>query len=100
MIQQDPSKTRHDQGHGAGAAVMPRDSDDDTDSAITRVLALHVPLVCACFATACTNLALVRVFVSLFVLADNPCLRARVLYLRGPFVCACPAPACARCPCA
>jgi len=51
-------------------------------SAIVRVLVLHVPFVCAYFEPDFVYLALVCAFVSLFVLADNPCLRARVFYLR------------------
>jgi len=89
-----------DQDPCAFTAVMTRDSDSDTSSAIARVLALHVSFVCACFARACAYLALVCAFVSLFVLADNRCVRARALCLRGPFVRACPAFTCACLSCA
>jgi len=91
---QDPSKTRHDQGHGAGVR--------HDKGQRRRHVRCHCPGACtACpfcvrvvCTSACAYLSLVSAFVSLFVLADIPCLRAHVLCLRGPFVRACPAPAC------
>jgi len=99
---QDPRKTRHVPDNEGGAEVMPRDSDSDTSGALPGCLhcmsllcvrALHLPA---------RTLPFFCAFVSVFALADTPCLRARVLCLRDPSVLACPAPAvaCFPCPCA
>ena len=87
------------QDPGAVAAAKTRERDRDTFGAFAWVLALHVPFVRTCFAPACTYLALVCAFFSLFILKDNTCLRARVLSLRAPFVRVRPTPACACLPC-
>jgi len=57
---------------------MTWDSDSDTSSAIGRVLAMHIPFACACFAPACVYLPLLCAFVSLFVWAD---VKSRLLLL-------------------
>jgi len=75
---------------GAVPPALTRNRSSNTFGAIAWVLALNVPFVCACFEPACSYFALVCAFVGLFLLADNPCLRARVLCLRGPLVRACP----------
>jgi len=75
-----------DEDHGAVAAVEIRDSDSDTSGAITRVLALHVSFVFACFAPACEYLAFVCTFISMLVLTDNPYLHACVVLVRATCV--------------